>query len=250
MPEILLLTILLRPSLRRLVMLCPATYFPIRPTIYGFSWILFCFISSIGVIFNGLLFCLIWKHKGFHQPYMYVRLVYIILDFFFALTVIFQSVFNGVGVFGRINCFISLLTYGFYFMTIQFTAYLAVERFFYFCKPMVYPRYFTGRSIISITTLIFVLCFGYLIATEILIGRVKHANVNTCTLPNQRFHSVMQWFVFFIPAIVCTCVSAFKIKKLLTQLENLPHATPPSFPTGSDNFGPVVRQKTGKKALR
>ena len=206
-----------------------------------------CIILIIGLILNSLILYLIYIHKGFHKPYMYVRLIFIILDFLFALIVILQS---GVGVVVSTNCLLSVVIGGLYFMTIQLTAFLAVERYFYFCKPLAYTRLFTGRSIFGVILLIFCLCFGYQLATEMFVGRLKHLNVNICTLPNQRMHNAVQLLIFFIPAIMCTLISVFKIKKLLTQLEMSTYAAPPSLRAGSTSFGPAAEHKTGQKALR
>ena len=209
-----------------------------------------CIIACIGILLNGILLHLIRKYRQFHKPYMHIRLVYVILDFMFALTIILQLISEIFKAGQAIHCLFSNMLAGLYLMSIQLTAYVAVERYCYFCRPMSYSRIFTQKSITVATIVIFICCGGYPIAMDILIGRRKQEHVTVCQLKNQRYSSIIQILLFFIPAIVCTILSIVKIKKLIGKLENAPIVMPPVGAMQSATFGPNVRRKAGQNALR
>ena len=94
-----------------------------------------CVIACIGILLNGILLHLIRKYRQFHKPYMHIRLVYVILDFMFALTIILQLISELFKAGNAVHCMFSNMLAGPYLMSIQLTAYVAVERYCYFCRP-------------------------------------------------------------------------------------------------------------------
>ena len=193
---------------------------------------------------------LIRKHHEFHTPSMYLRLAYVLLDFMFAFIMIVQIISGRLNAGDDVYCMISSIMAGLYFMTIQLTAYIAVERYCYFCKPMRYPRLFTGRFIVVALLLIFACCFAFKMSTDIIIGRDKHQDVTVCQPPNQTFTAATQILIFFIPAIICTIVSIHKIKKLMKNLETAADFTPPAVGSNAASCERHVRRKEGERSLR
>ena len=197
-------------------------------------------IASIGLLLNGLALYLTWKHKQFHKSSMYVRLSYVILDFATALCSILHSVITHFITDTTVICLFSNTVLGLFLSTIQFTAFNAIDRYYYFCRPMIYKRVFTTKVIIIISSTILLLCFGYIGATELIIGRRKIPNVILCQLPNQQFYNQIQFFLFFLPCIVCTLISIQKIKTLLDNFRRIsPNSTKHK-----------AKKETGKQALR
>ena len=200
-------------------------------------------IAILGCLFNGIILYLTHRYIQFHTPFMYVRAAYASLDFISsALSVavsLLRYFYNGD--FDRIACWISTIGLGVFFATIQMTAFIAIERYVYFCKPMSYPRYFTAKSIAIFTCSFCIIGEAYTVGTELLIGRVTHRYFNVCQLPGQRSQGLFQFCIFFAPAIACTLFSIRKIKQLMKEKR--------AFESVKD-IEPILRKKAGKMALR
>ena len=206
-------------------------------------------ISIIGLILNGVVIYLTKKHKPLHQPYMYVRAAYAVLDMSTALAMILSTlvIFVLIDNVSSVSCIFTNIIGGQLYAALQLTAYIALERYIYFCRPMKYLQCFHLWSIVIVTISICAITQGYMLITELTIGRNRYPNIQICHLQNQSFHNVVQLLIFVLPAVLCTFYSVYKIMKLISGLKNT-STIHPFF--DSNNSEPVIRRKAGIKALR
>ena len=209
-----------------------------------------CLISFLGLLLNSIIVYLVKKHRELHTPSMYLRLAYVLLDFIFAFIILLQIISVRLDAGDDMYCTLSTLLAGLYLMTIQVTAYIAVERYYYFCKPMIYLRVFNVRFIAVAIILIFTCCFIFKMLTDFIIGSDKHPDVTMCQLSDQRLNTAFQILIFFVPAIICIILSIIEIKKLMKSLENTPDFMPPASGSNVESLEPRVRRKEGERSLR
>ena len=198
-------------------------------------------IALLACIANATIVYLTKKCRQFHVPAIYVRAAYAILDFLSAAIIILHVVLGYFGVPKRVSCWLANVASGLFFASIQLTAFIAIERYFYFCEPMKYPRYFTLRSIASFTVLVISVAEAYMIYTEIAIGRIILKNFGICHLSNQPLNRIFQLCFFFLPAMICTSLSVYKIGKLILKNRRA---------IGENATDKMMKIKIGRKALR
>lgn len=87
---------------------------------------------------------------------------------------------------------------------------MAFERYMYFCHPMKYGSIITYKSTSLIVIIIFVFSLLFSIITEILIGRIYHASILACNLPDSGVQNIIQVLLFLLPAAVITSFSIFQ----------------------------------------
>ena len=146
---------------------------------------------------------------------MYIRAAYASMDLLWSISLILQSFLKVFEDVERLTCWISSIGAGIFFANIQMTAIIAIERYYYFCEPMKYPRYFTSKSITCFVIGVLVIAESYMISTELLIGRKTPNHFSSWRLENQEKHKLLQLLVFFVPAAACTCFSVFSISRLI-----------------------------------
>ena len=218
-----------------------------------FMTIYFLNLSISAILLNAVVIYLTRKYKQFHEAYMYVRAGYSCFDIAFALSSVLHYVthVNIDGIPLWVSCVSSDYRIGTFFGTIQLTAFIALERYFFFCRPYVYQRYFTLKSTVSVVIAIFLITQGYSFGTEIIFGRVFQPLLSMCVFENQSRHNLVQILVFFLPAMICTCFSVFKILKLMRSVGNAAGNAGEAMaghPAGVSEF--ALRRKAAKKALR
>ena len=205
--------------------------------------ILSLFVSIVGCFLNLLVVFLTTKYDQFHCASMYVRAAYAIIDFSSGIIVILFAISRLFGEFERLWCWFSGIGAGLLYAASNLTALVAVERYFYFCEPMKYARFFTLKSITFATLMICLIAEGYTLSTEIIVGRQRPETTSICRLENQVLHKVLQLVIFFLPAIVCTCFSIYKIGTLINKTR---HSIAPSNEEGEMK----MKQRVGRKTLR
>ena len=159
---------------------------------------------------NGAVIYLTKRYHQFHSPYMYVKSTCALLDIMFAWGLIPHIVINdhiGDQLQSRIMCFSSVFGLGAFFSTAQFTAFVALERYFYFCRPFLYKRLFTLQSVIAATSTVFMFTQIYVFSTEIIFERELQPLVAMCQLSAQGIHSATQFCLFAVPPIIATIFS-------------------------------------------
>ena len=215
---------------------------------YTDSIILFVIANSIAItacIANGVVLYLTKKYYQFHCSPMYVRAAYALMDILASILLIIHSILRVfVNDMEAITCWIASISSGIFFSTIQMTAIIAIERYYFFCEPMKYPRYFTSRSITCLTITVIFISEAYMITTQIFIGRKTPYYYASCRLEGQSFHKTLQFLIFFLPAIVCTGFSIYKIARLIAKDRR---AIAPGLPANEEI---VRRNVVGRKTLR
>ena len=207
------------------------------------------FALILSTIANGLVIYLTNKYEQMREPYMYIRAVYAGFDIALAwgLAPQFLLNINFDNIPERVTCLGTDFGIGIFFATAQLTAYIALERYVYFCKPMLYHRYFNKKSITAVAGVIFMVTQGYVYVTEFLYGREIQPLFSICQLSQQGSQSLIQLVIFFVPAMVCTGFSAFRIHALMKSVQDNQLGVMGSLQKLSE---PVLRRKAAKKALR
>ena len=206
--------------------------------------ILFTISNSVNIpaiIANGIVIYLTKKYYQFNNSAMYVRAAYAFMDIFLGISLIIHSCLKLFTDAERLDCWVANIGGAVFLSTIQMTAIIAVERYFYFCEPMKYPRIFTLKTITGLTIGVLAISEGYMISTEIFIGRKSPSFLSSCQLEGQSYQKLLQLLVFFIPAMASTCFSIFKITKLI-------YTTQRTMAPGDDTA--ALRTAVGRKTLR
>ena len=132
------------------------------------SYLILLVVSSL--ILNGLVIYLTRKHTQLQEARMFVRVAYAIYDILFAIGTAMHYIiilhFQHIPVW--IKCTTGTFMLALLFGTAQLTAFIALERYFYFCKPMVYGRLFNLRFISIATVIIFTITQLYVFLIEII----------------------------------------------------------------------------------
>ena len=204
-------------------------------------------IAVLGTISNGMVLHLTQKHRQFYQPYMYVRAAYAAIDLLTAVMIVPHAFVKMMPFEPWVTCLLTNLATGLFLTTVQLTAYIALERYFYFCRPFHYQRYFGLKSVVIVTVSMLTLTHSYILITEVLIGRKLHPHFILCQLPNEQFHAAIQFVIFFVPAIICTFFSAYKIQSVITKITRDRQSRPATLSTDAE---PELRKEAGQKALK
>ena len=174
-----------------------------------------------GTFLNGFVIYLTTKYHQFHTPYMYIKSSCAVLDILLAINLTPHIIINdyfGKGVSSRLMCYSSDFGIAVFYSTAQFTAVVALERYLYFCRPFVYQRWVTWKSIIATNVITFLCAQIYIFSTEIIYGRELQSLVALCQLQDQGFHSALQFGMFFVPTIIATIFSIHKIITLMNKV--------------------------------
>ena len=166
------------------------TYDPIRLFIFTTYFTIGGLITLIG---NGLVVFLTTIHEQFHEPYMYIRAAFSILDI---TGLVIQMPFIMLHMFGhqnpeRVWCLFSSISSGLWFSTVHLTAYLALERYFYFCRPLIYNRLFTTKTTILAISANVIVTQIYMLSTEFIYGRELQVVAFLCQLTGYK-HAIFQ----------------------------------------------------------
>ena len=172
-------------------------------------------ISVSALVANGIVLYLTWKYKQFHTPFMLVRAAYTTMDFITSCIGVPFSILRYLSYRDmlEITCYLTNIGAGVFFASAQLTAFIAIERYYYFCKPMKYPRYFTPKSIIFFTIAFCMVGEAYMFVTDLIIGRVTYEFFSLCHLPAQTWNNIFQLTIFVAPAITCTLFSVYNIRR-------------------------------------
>ena len=132
---------------------------------------------------NASVIYLTKKYKQFHIPYMYVKSTCALLDITFAWGLVPHYIIHdhfGKSISSWLVCYSSDFGIALFFSTAQFTAIVAIERYLYFCKPFVYQRWVTLKSVVSLSVVLIAFSQIYIFATEIMYGRELQTLVGLC----------------------------------------------------------------------
>ena len=209
----------------------------------------FVVISIISVFLNGIFVYLTTKHHQFHEAYMYIRKAYAVIDIVFPLACLIHISINVniEAVPPCVTCTGGYVIIGLFFSALQFTAYIAIERYIFFCKPFRYQHYFNYRSILITTTAIVTITQTYIFGRGIFVERKLNPLHMICTPVNSPLSNTVNILICVIPALSCTVFSTIKIIGLINSLSNVqPHETQPYRATTE----PFLRKKAVKKGLR
>ena len=201
-----------------------------------------------GTMLNGIIIYLTNKYYQFHAPYMYVKSACALLDILLAWGLVPHTIINDhldeKMIPSQLMCFRSDFGLGVFYATAHFTAIVALERYLFFCKPFLYQRFVTLKSIIGAT--IFILLFAqlYIFSTEIIYVRELQPLVALCQLRKQTYHNAIQFGMFFLPPIIVTTFSIQSIKRLINKVDiavESSHVT---------NLEPILRKRSAARGLR
>ena len=196
---------------------------------------------------NASVIYLTKKYHQFHTPYMYVKAICAMLDMMFGWGLVPHTIIYdhfGERISSRIVCYSSDFGIAAFCSTAQFTAVVALERYLYFCKPFVYQRWVTLKSISVFSVIMILFAQIYIFGTEIVYGRELQTLVALCQLKDQAFHSTLQFVLFFVPSIVATIFSIHNITKLIKKV-----ATGPVQDTTA-NAESVMRKRAARRGVR
>ena len=161
------------------------------------SSLVICITSAITIFAQSVVITAICRTPSLHESYFGVLAAYLAMDM---LTVMLYSThftvqfIYGYPPFPTLYWKIVTVTgLGVAFGLQYHVALIAYERYIYFCCPYSYPRLFSKEKISAVLVTIYAVPTAYVIATEIVIGRVYHASVLTYNLPSSSVQMLIQF---------------------------------------------------------
>ena len=209
--------------------------------------IYFVILAISSTTLNGLVMYLTRKHHQLQEPRMYVRVAYAAFDMAFAIVNALHFVieFNIPTIPVWLKCLSGDIVTGCFFATSQLTAFIALERYFYFCKPMAYSRIFTLRLIVMTSITIFVTTQAYFVVKGLFYDRNVQSVMAMCGFKYPFLHNLISLLILVLPA---AAVTVFSIYNIIGLVKNM-NANVSAFPNGS-NTEPMLRKNAAKHGLR
>ena len=177
----------------------------------------------IGTFLNTVVIYLTQKHKQFRKPYMYIRSVFACVDIAILWGIsplIIMNVHWTIP--STFTCFYGDFGYGMFMAATHLTALLAIERYVLFCKPFLYNRMFTLKSITLATSGIVGFAQGSIYASDIISGRHFMPLIFSCQIKGSKKNTfdMFNLFIYFLMSIVAISFSIFKIMRLMQKVES------------------------------
>ena len=198
-------------------------------------------------VLNGMVIYLTQKYATLQEPRMYVRIAYAFFDILYATSFFLHDmVINYMAnVPVKIKCLTGDVVTALFFGTIQLTAFIALERYFYFCKPMLYNRIFSLRSITITAISIFVITQTYVLAWNLFYDKEMQTLIRYCGFKQPFLPSSMAFLILVCPAVSVTLFSILSIIRLLNKIEPTPIEI-----SNMVNTEPALRRKAVTHGLR
>ena len=207
------------------------------------------FILLFGTAANCLVLLLTARHKKFHEPYMYIRAAYAVIDILFAwfsIPIVFANLFLDEGTIPTwLSCYFSAIGIGMFLCTVHLTSLIALERYFFFCHPFLYERIFRLKIIAATCIIMIALTQAYMVSTEVYYGRELQFVLLMCQLDDP-FHNTFQTVVWVLASLVIVVFSIVNIQCMIGNLEKNE-----VFPANHvNNMEPTLRKKAGRRAIK
>ena len=191
---------------------------------------------------NGLVIYLMVTNERFKNPGNYVKCAYAIADI---LMNTFTNVFMLSVILSRYTISlpvcraISSVAIGIGYSTFYFPSFVAVERYFFFCRPFQHARFFTLKSIISISCVLILIPLVWSIAIDQHTPRFFSSTALICQLPDPQAWLWPQVALFFAPPLLATTFSIAMIRRMLSR------AQARVGPLANNQHGPQVKDQLG-----
>ena len=92
-----------------------------------------------------------------------------------------------------------------------------MERYFYFCQPYKYERYFTVRKVTAAIVILFLLVLAYVSIIEALFARKLFYAMPNCSVEEDDIISVCSVILVFLPVTITVIFAAIKLSSLIKK---------------------------------
>ena len=229
--------------------------------LFALVYIVFILWIYVG---NGLtIYLLLATNERFKHAASYVRCAYAVDDILmntFTNVSHVVALLSGYSLSSAACRAFADLAIGIAMGNIYFPSFVAVERYFFFCRPFQHERFFTLKVVVGVSCVLIAAPLVWSIAVDLHTPRVFSSTILVCQLPNQRPWLVPQVCMFVAPSILGTVFSATMIRRLQSRAQSRvePSPPPPSpSPQPSTNQQPAQvkvdrqqLQRSIKKGLR
>ena len=149
-------------------------------------------ILLFGTVLNSLVIYLTYKHCQFHEPYMIIRAAYAGFDMAWIWGMVPIVICNVLikDIPELLTCLFNDFSIGAFYCTVHIIALIAFERYYYFCWPMKYERYFSCKNITRLTFGLFIVNEMYMFGTEFIFGRKLKSVMLMCQLDEHRLSGI------------------------------------------------------------
>ena len=177
---------------------------------------------TIAVIGNGRIIFIICRKECYHLPYFYIIASYAVADIIQALTSIpimfFAFVINeGFDVPEFVCALTGILSPGMVFISFHILTLMALERYYYFVRPLKYPLLFTTRNVIIIEAILWSLMLLFSTGIHFADPRKFYTSVIQCQSPSAGIIIYIQIICYLLPALIGALFSIIKLWSLRTS---------------------------------
>ena len=173
---------------------------------------------------NGLVLHVITTVNSLQNPQMYILAAYILADIVHfdlnTLTMVVTAIGNDEDTLPHNMCrCVMTIAVGFFLSSIHIIGYMAYERYMYFCRPLIYPRYLTKTKLTVIISIASILGLAASTALELVAKRIPVATTMTCQPTGEsvnKFNMVF-FMVFYIPSGAISILTLVRLRFLVSR---------------------------------
>ena len=189
--------------------------------------IISCYLALVvgfSTFLNSSIIYFAIKYSQFHKPCMLIRASQALVNLFaiwsMSVGIILNIFFKELPV--LLRCTWSALTLGFYITSLLLVNAIAIERYYFFCKPFKYLQVFSFKTIFIVTFIFIIipqiLCCSHLLESS----RIGWRPIVYLCLFKYDAKTVGQVsptrYIVFIPTLSVIALTIYKINKLRAQL--------------------------------
>ena len=104
-----------------------------------------------------------------------------------------------------------------YLSTVYMSGMLAIERYFYFCKPYKYEVYFTIKRVMAAMSVLLLLALVYVATVEVLFTRKLFYAMPNCSIEEDDIVGACSALFVFLPVVITVIFAAVNLSQLIKR---------------------------------
>ena len=172
---------------------------------------------------NMRIFYLVLSRDTYHVPYYYIIASYCLADTIqvgSSTPLMISGILlaqDYVSIPSWICTVSGALTAAMIFVSFHTLGFMAIERYYFFVRPLKYPNRFTSCFTFAVLTLIWIVAIIFAIVIEVMGTKQFYITIFHCQTPSAKLFSYIQVTLYLIPTLSCTLFSLLKLWILQTS---------------------------------